>query len=54
MKIYIDQVPECVSFDEYPEGTEFVFDEAELKRDPVTHRLIPREQRELIYPEDCK
>lgn len=54
MKIYMDQVPEGVSFDEYPEGTEFVFDEAERKRDPVTHELIPRERRKLIYPTDCK
>ena len=54
MKVYMDQVPEGISFEEYPEGTDFVFDERPLLRDPVTHRLIPKEKRPLIYPEDCK
>ena len=54
MKIYIDQVPEEVSFSDYPPGTEFIFEEAPLQRDPVTHLLIPREQRPLIYPSDIQ
>lgn len=54
MKIYIDQVPEEVAFEDYPAGTEFVFDEQPLRRDPITHKLIPRERRPLIYPSDIK
>lgn len=54
MKIHMDQVPEEVSFDDYPIGTEFVFDEPPRKRDPVTHELLPREKRPLIYPQDVK
>lgn len=54
MKIYMEQVPEDVSFSDYPPGTVFVFDEPIRQRDPVTHELIPRKKRPLIYPEDCE
>jgi hypothetical protein len=54
MKIYMDQIPEDVAMDEYPAGTEFVFDEPVRQRDPVTHKLMPRERRPLIYPADVK
>lgn len=52
MRIYLEQVPEEVDFDDYPPDTEFILDDAPLKRDPVTFKLIPRESRPLIYPED--
>ena len=54
VRIYMDQVPEEVSFEDYPAGTEFVFDESPIRRYPVTHKLIPREKRPLIYPKDIK
>lgn len=54
MRIYVDQVPEGVSFDDYPVDTEFVFDEPVRQRDPVTLKLLPREKRPLVYPEDIK
>lgn len=54
MKIYMDQVPEDVSFEDYPAGTEFVFDEPPIQRDPVTFELIPRKKRSLIYPSDIQ
>ncbi len=54
MRIYLEQVPEEVDFDDYPPDTEFILDDAPLKRDPVTFQLIPRERRPLIYPEDLK
>lgn len=54
MEIYIDQIPDGYSFEDYPPETVFILEEAERKRDPKTHQLIPRKRRELIYPEDCK
>lgn len=55
MKIYLEQIPEGVKPEDYPEGTEFVcIDDSRLERDPATNRLIPREHRPLIYPSDIK
>lgn len=54
MEVYIDQIPEGYSFEDYPPDTVFVFEETERRRDPVTHQLIPRKRRDPIYPEDCK
>ncbi len=54
MKIYFDQVPEDVSFDDYPPDTEFIWDDSPLKRDPETFKLIRPKKRKLIYPEDLK
>lgn len=55
MKIYLEQIPEGVALEDYPKGTEFVcIDDSRPERDPVTHRLIPREKRPLIYPSDIK
>ena len=54
MKVYIDQIPEGFSFEDYPPETVFIFEEVERKRDPVTFQLLPREPRAPIYPEDCK
>ena len=54
MKVYIDQIPEGVSIDDYPEGTEFVLDDAPLERDPETYQLIPRKKKPLIFPHDIK
>ena len=54
MEVYIDQIPEGYSFEDYPPDTVFVFEETERMRDPVTHQLIPRKRRDPIYPEDCK
>ena len=54
MRIYLDQIPEGLSTQDYPEETEFILDDTRPERDPVTLKLIPRAKRELIYPEDCK
>lgn len=54
MKIYIDQVPEDVSFSDYPPGTVFIWDDSPPKRDPGTFKLIRPKRRKLIYPEDIK
>ncbi len=50
LKIYFDQIPEECSTEDYPDDTEFILDDAPLKRDPKTHQLIPKEKRLLIYP----
>ena len=50
MKLYFDQIPEGVSPADYPEGTEFVVDDAPMKRDPVTFQLIPRTKRPVVFP----
>lgn len=52
MKIYFDQIPEGVLPGDYPEGTEFVLDDAPMKRDPETFRLSRREKRPLVFPQD--
>ena len=54
MEIHIDQIPEGLSFEDYPSETVFVFEEPERQRDPITHQLIPRKRRDLVYPGDCK
>lgn len=53
MKLYFDQIPEGVSPADYPEGTEFVVDDA-MERDPVTFQLILRTKRPLIFPQDVE
>lgn len=54
MRIYFDQVPEDVSFDDYPPDTEFIWDDRPPQRDPETFELIFPKRRKLIYPEDLK
>lgn len=53
MRIYMDQVPDGVSFEDYPPGTEFILDDAPLKRDPETFQIV-REKRTLVYPEQLQ
>ena len=54
MKIYLDQIPDGITVDDYPEGTEFVLDDSRFERDPVTHKLILKEKRPLVFPSDLK
>ena len=52
MRIYMEQIPEGTSYDEYPDDTLFIFEEKALERDYTTLQLIPRRRRPLVTPED--
>lgn len=52
MKIYMEQIPEGISWNEYPDDTIFIFEEKPSVRDSVTFQLIPPQRRPSITPED--
>ena len=53
MDIYFEQIPEGASYEDYPPDTLFVLDDTRPKRDPQTWRLLPKEQRRIITPEEA-
>lgn len=53
MKLYIDQIPEGISWEEYPKGTEFILDDTRPRRDPVSFQLIRPPKRPLITPAEA-
>lgn len=51
MDIYMEQVPESISYSDYPSGTQFVLDDSKPERDPITFRILHK-NRPLVWPED--
>lgn len=52
MRIFMDQIPENVGFDDYPPDTEFVMDDKPPERDKETLRLI-WPSRPIVTPEEA-
>ena len=54
VEVYLEQIPEGVEPEEYPENTIWVWRDDRPKRDPVTFELIRPEPMKKLWPEDVR